>query len=92
LDIHRSNVQARRQNWSVNSKISRRSIKSYFFVDNFFSSSGDEFNPDHHDALFTIPDTIKKHGTVGQVVKAGYKLKDRVIRPAQVGSVVHPSS
>jgi len=33
----------------------------------------------------------KKAGTVGQVLKAGYKLKDRVLRPAQVRPLPPPS-
>ena len=47
------------------------------------------FDPHHHDALYQIPDASKP-GTIGMVVKAGYKLKDRVIRAAQVGARVEP--
>jgi molecular chaperone GrpE len=51
----------------------------------------DNFDPNMHDALFNIPDADSaKSGTIGTVVKSGYKLKDRVIRAAQVGARVSP--
>ncbi|KAJ1425029.1 GrpE-domain-containing protein [Ochromonadaceae sp. CCMP2298] len=54
-----------------------------------FGKIDDLFDPNMHDALYNIPETDKeKAGTVGQVVKTGYKLKDRVIRAAQVGARV----
>lgn len=49
----------------------------------------DAFDPNLHDALYQIPDASKPN-TIGNVVKAGYKLKDRVIRAAQVGARVEP--
>lgn len=54
-----------------------------------FGKVDETFDPHHHDALFQMPDATKP-GTIGQVVKAGYKLKDRVIRAAQVGARVAP--
>ena len=55
-----------------------------------YGQIGDTFNPSLHDALFQIPDPSKEPGTIGQVLKSGYKLKDRVIRAAQVGTNVKP--
>lgn len=52
-----------------------------------YAARGDKFDPNLHDALFEIPDPELEAGTLGQVVKAGYTLKGRVIRPAQVGTV-----
>ena len=49
-----------------------------------FGKVVEPFDLHHHDALFQIPDAAKP-GTIGNVVKSGYKLKDRVIRAAQVG-------
>ena len=40
-----------------------------------------------HDALFQLEDPELEEGTIGQVLKVGYQLKERVIRPAQVGTV-----
>jgi len=54
-----------------------------------FGTSEDAFDPNFHDALFEVPDTTKPAGTIAQVVKVGYKLQDRVIRAAQVGTTVN---
>ena len=48
---------------------------------------GDKFDPSEHDALFEYPDPNLEVGTVGQVMKAGFKLNDRVIRAAEVGVI-----
>jgi molecular chaperone GrpE len=37
-----------------------------------------------------MPDPTKTSGTIGQVLKPGYKLHDRVIRPAEVGTITNP--
>lgn len=52
-----------------------------------FGAVDDEFDPLIHDALFQMPPGEgQKGGTIGQVLKSGYKLKDRVIRAAEVGA------
>lgn len=55
-----------------------------------YGKAGQEFDPNIHDALFRIPSAGPEQpvGTIGQVVKLGYKLKDRVIRAAEVGTYV----
>ncbi|KAI8087634.1 GrpE nucleotide exchange factor [Gilbertella persicaria] len=45
------------------------------------------FDPNKHEAVFQIPAEEKKPGTVVHVQKVGYTLKNRVLRPAQVGVV-----
>ena len=50
-----------------------------------FDPTGDAFDPNDHMALFNVPDSDNKAGTVAVVTKVGYKLHDRVIRPAEVG-------
>ena len=55
-----------------------------------YGEVGEDFNPDLHDALFNISDADKKEGTIGQVLKTGFMLKDRVLRAAQVGTVQNP--
>ncbi|ETI44630.1 hypothetical protein F441_10631 [Phytophthora nicotianae CJ01A1] len=51
---------------------------------------GDKFDPNVHDALFEYEDATKEAGSIGQLMKTGYLLNDRVIRPAQVGVVKAP--
>jgi molecular chaperone GrpE len=55
-----------------------------------FGAVGDAFDPNHHEALFQYPDPAKPPGTVGQVMKAGFFLNKRVLRPAEVGVVNKP--
>eukprot|EP00595_Chromulina_sp_UTEXLB2642_P000311 CAMPEP_0196762818 /NCGR_PEP_ID=MMETSP1095-20130614/2864_1 /TAXON_ID=96789 ORGANISM="Chromulina nebulosa, Strain UTEXLB2642" /NCGR_SAMPLE_ID=MMETSP1095 /ASSEMBLY_ACC=CAM_ASM_000446 /LENGTH=181 /DNA_ID=CAMNT_0042114719 /DNA_START=133 /DNA_END=678 /DNA_ORIENTATION=+ len=43
-----------------------------------YGSVGDVFDPSIHEVFFQIPDPSKPVGTVGQVMKTGYKLNDRV--------------
>jgi molecular chaperone GrpE len=56
-----------------------------------YGNIDEKFDPNIHEALYRIPDTDKPD-TVGAVVKLGYKLKDRVLRPAQVGARVKPDN
>lgn len=46
---------------------------------------GEKFDPNFHQAMFEVPDTTVPSGTVVQVVQAGFKIGDRVLRPALVG-------
>jgi molecular chaperone GrpE len=52
-----------------------------------FGKSGEKFDPNMHDALFEYPDPNSEVGTIGQVMKVGFMLNNRVIRPAEVGVV-----
>ncbi|CAH1977889.1 unnamed protein product [Acanthoscelides obtectus] len=45
----------------------------------------EKFNPNYHEALFQQAVQGKEPGTVVVVSKVGYKLHDRVVRPALVG-------
>ncbi len=46
---------------------------------------GERLDPHSHEAMFEVPDPETTSGTVVQVVQAGYRLHDRLLRPAQVG-------
>ncbi len=46
---------------------------------------GEKFSHDLHQALFELPDTGEEDGTIVQVMQIGYKIKDRLLRPAMVG-------
>lgn len=43
------------------------------------------FDHTWHQAMFELPDTGKAAGTVVQMLQAGYRLHDRLLRPAMVG-------
>ena len=46
---------------------------------------GEKLDPHLHEAMFELEDPEKPAGTVVQVVQAGYRLHDRLLRPARVG-------
>jgi molecular chaperone GrpE len=50
-------------------------------------TEGDRFDPIVHEAIYRIQLPDKQSGTVNTVAKLGYKLRERVIRAAQVGVV-----
>lgn len=52
----------------------------------------EQFDPNRHNAVFQTPDASKPAGTIAAVLKAGYMLHDRVIRPAEVGVVVEETN
>jgi molecular chaperone GrpE len=49
-----------------------------------FSPLGEKFDPNLHQAMFEMPDSGHPNGSVAQVIQAGYKIGDRVLRPALV--------
>jgi len=52
-----------------------------------YATVGQVFDPNLHDALFEYPDPKGEPGTLGQIMKKGYMLHDRVLRPAEVGVI-----
>ena len=51
---------------------------------------GVKFNPNEHQAMFEVPDSNTEPGTVSEVCKVGWKLYDRIVRPALVGVTKRP--
>jgi molecular chaperone GrpE len=45
---------------------------------------GQRFDPNLHQAMFEVPDPAVPSGTVVQVVQPGYRIGERVLRPAMV--------
>lgn len=50
------------------------------------------FDPNKHEAVFQTAVADKEPGTIFVVQKKGYMLKNRVLRPAQVGVVAAPDA
>ncbi|GJP51136.1 hypothetical protein CLOM_g10302 [Closterium sp. NIES-68] len=48
---------------------------------------GHAFDPNLHNAVFELDDPSKEPGTIAHVLKVGYTLHGRVVRPADVGVV-----
>ncbi|GFZ04959.1 co-chaperone GrpE family protein [Actinidia rufa] len=53
-----------------------------------YDPTNEQFDPNRHNAVFQVPDASKPPGTVAVVLKVGYMLHDRVLRPAEVGVTV----
>ena len=64
------------------------SILSDFGITNF-NSLKKEFDPDFHEAISAQVAEDKPENSVLQVIQKGYKIKDRLLRPALVVVVKH---
>ncbi|MEE9374918.1 MAG: nucleotide exchange factor GrpE [Rhizobiaceae bacterium] len=50
-----------------------------------FDPTGEKFDPNFHQAMFELPNPELPNNSVAQVVQEGFKIGDRVLRPAMVG-------
>jgi molecular chaperone GrpE len=55
-----------------------------------FSALGEKFDPAQHEALLQVPTREKPPGTVVLEHARGFRLNDRLVRPAMVGVAVEP--
>jgi molecular chaperone GrpE len=53
---------------------------------------GEKFDHNFHEAMFELESPDKEPGTVVQVVQRGYRIHDRLLRPARVGVAKRPAS
>ncbi|QJC21201.1 nucleotide exchange factor GrpE [Arcanobacterium buesumense] len=62
------------------------SLRTNFKMERF-GAEGDLFDPNMHEALMasTSPEATEEH--IGQLIQPGYKVGDKVIRPARVGVI-----
>jgi molecular chaperone GrpE len=51
---------------------------------------GAPFDPREHEAIVNVPGTGRAEGEIVEVVRRGYKLRDRVLRPALVAVAAAP--
>lgn len=49
-----------------------------------FNAEGEQFDPQMHEAISAVNDSHKKDGAVVSVYAKGYRMNDRIIRPAKV--------
>nr|ANM86766.1 Mge1 [Stygiella incarcerata] len=82
-DQSRSRLAALVEGVKLTEGVLQRSFKQFKVVR--FDSLGEVFNPQLHDAVFQSVCPDIDAGKVFHVVKEGYMLQDRVLRPAQVG-------
>ena len=55
-----------------------------------FEPQGEKFDPNFHQAMYELPDPNAVPGTVVQVMQSGYRIGERVLRPALVGVAKAP--
>ena len=48
------------------------------------STPGKPFDPREHDAIATVPDADQPEGAIVEEIRRGYRMRDRVLRPALV--------
>jgi molecular chaperone GrpE len=53
-------------------------------------SLGQKLDPHFHQAMIEVPDDRSEPGTIVQEMQSGYKIKDRLLRPALVGVARKP--
>jgi molecular chaperone GrpE len=51
---------------------------------------GTRFDPREHDAIANVPGTGRPEGEIVELVRRGYRLRDRVLRPALVAVAAEP--
>ena len=70
-------------------ELTEKQIISTFekFKINQIKSLGEQFNPNLHQAMFEVENDDQETGTIAEVVQEGYKIGERLLRPALVGVV-----
>jgi len=56
------------------------------------ATPGTPFDPREHEAIATVPTTEQREGEVVEQVRRGYRLRDRVLRPALVAVAATPTT
>ncbi|MEO5939715.1 MAG: nucleotide exchange factor GrpE [Candidatus Limnocylindrales bacterium] len=54
------------------------------------AEAGRPFDPREHEAIVNVPGTGRAEGEIVEVIRRGYKLRDRVLRPALVAVAAAP--
>jgi molecular chaperone GrpE len=65
-------------------ELTLKNLISSFEKNNISSVEADEFDPEHHNAVMQVESDEHENGQIVQVLQKGYKLKDRLLRPAMV--------
>lgn len=74
-------------------EITRRNLGAAFHRQNIsrIDPEGEKFDHNLHEAMFEVETPDKEPGTVVQVIQHGYKIHDRLLRPARVGVAKKPT-
>jgi molecular chaperone GrpE len=67
-----------------------RSLLESEGVTQIAASPGTQFDPREHEAIANVPGTGRPEGEIVQEIRRGYRLRDRVVRPALVALASEP--
>ena len=83
----RANADESTRNFIEGIELTRRELLNSFQKHGIVevNPNDEKFDPNFHQAMFEVPGSGKPNGTVVQVVQTGYKIGERVLRPALVG-------
>jgi len=56
------------------------------------ASPGTRFDPREHEAIANVPGTGRPEGEIVNEIRRGYRLRDRVVRPALVAVASEPDA
>jgi molecular chaperone GrpE len=56
------------------------------------AAPGTAFDPREHEAIATVPGTNRREGEIVDEIRRGYRLRDRVVRPALVAVAAAPET
>jgi len=65
-------------------ELTLKNLVNSFEKNHILAVESDEFDPEHHNAVMQVNSDEHEHGAIVQVLQKGYKLKDRLLRPAMV--------
>jgi molecular chaperone GrpE len=67
-----------------------RSLLESEGVNQIDASPGKPFDPREHEAIATVPGSGRNEGEIVEEVRRGYRLRDRIVRPALVAVAAAP--
>ena len=87
IDIENKDIDNNTKNFIEGVQLTEKQLNSIFekFKISIIKSLNSKFDPNIHQAMFEIENNEVDEGTILQVVQEGFKIEDRLLRPALVG-------
>ena len=87
IDIEDKKIDSNTKNFIEGIQLTEKQLNSIFekFKITKIESLNVKFDPNIHQAMFEIENDDVDEGTILQVVQEGFKIEDRLLRPALVG-------
>jgi molecular chaperone GrpE len=81
-----SNLFRKAKSFHVGIRLIRSKFENLIKIHNIepFESTGEQFDPTKHDAIHVIEKNDEEEGKILEETECGYKIKDKVLRPAKV--------